>query len=127
MTTIIVHIDEYEFEMAEVVKSMESTYESNAKVFQALSDPNRLMILELLQSRERCACEILADLKIAQSTVSHHMKILCDSGLVNSHRHGRWMYYSLSKEVCETAKNLLNDITRISDHYVAQTDHINGC
>ena len=106
---------------------MENYYENSAKVFQALSDPNRLMILEMLRSRERCACEILADLKIAQSTLSHHMKILCDSGLVDSRRHGKWMYYSLSKAVCEATKNLLNEITTISDNYADQRDSINGC
>lgn len=106
---------------------MKNNYERNAKVFQALSDPNRLKIIEMLQSRERCACEILKDLNIVQSTLSHHMKILCDSGLVDSRRHGKWMHYSLSKEACEAAKNLLNEITRISDNYAAQTDCIDGC
>jgi ArsR family transcriptional regulator len=105
---------------------MENKYENNAKVFQALSDPNRLMIIEMLQSRERCACEILADLNIAQSTLSHHMKILCDSGLVDSRRHGKWMYYSLSKEACEAAKNLLNEITMITYNY-DERDLIPGC
>lgn len=105
---------------------MENNYEGNAKVFRALSDPNRLMILEMLQSRERCACEILADLEIVQSTLSHHMKILCDAGFVDNRRHGKWMYYSLSKEACEAAKKLLNEITMISDHYTAQIDFING-
>lgn len=94
---------------------MENKYESNAKVFKALCDPNRLMIIEMLQSRERCACEILEDLNIVQSTLSHHMKILCESGLVASRRNGKWMYYSLSKEDCEAARNLLNEITMRSD------------
>lgn len=92
---------------------MENKHETNAKVFKALSDPNRLMIIEMLQSRERCACEILEDLNISQSTLSHHMKMLCDSGLVSSRRHGKWMYYSLSKEGCDAAKNLLSEITTI--------------
>ena len=93
---------------------MENIYESNAKIFQALSDPNRLMIIEMLQSGERCACEILEDLNIVQSTLSHHMKILCDSGLVDSHRNGKWMYYSLSKEACEAAKKMFDEITKLT-------------
>jgi ArsR family transcriptional regulator len=76
MTTIIVHIDEYEFEMAEVVKSMESTYESNAKVFQALSDPNRLMILELLQSREVCLRNLSRPENCAIHRLSPHEDIM---------------------------------------------------
>ena len=105
---------------------MENKYEINAKVFKALSDPNRLMIIEMLQSRERCACEILEDMNIVQSTLSHHMKILCDSGLVKSRPHGKWMYYSLSNQVCEAAKILLNEITMIADNYV-EGDIIHGC
>ena len=105
---------------------METKYENNAKVFQALSDPNRLMILEMLQSRERCACELLEELDIVQSTLSHHMKILCDSGLVDSHRHGKWMHYSLSKKVCEAVKNLLNEILLIKDNY-DEGDFRPGC
>lgn len=105
---------------------MENNYESKAKVFQALSDPNRLMIIEMLQSKERCACEILADLKIAQSTLSHHMKILCDSGLVDSSRHGKWMHYSLSKEVCKATKTFLNEITTLTGNY-SERDPVKGC
>ncbi|EHQ88681.1 ArsR family transcriptional regulator [Desulfitobacterium sp. LBE] len=91
--------------------NMENKYQNNAKVFKALCDPNRLMIMEMLQSAERCACEILEDLQIGQSTLSHHMKILCESGLVDSRREGKWMYYSFNKEGCEAAKNLLAEIT----------------
>ena len=105
---------------------MENKYESNAKIFQALSDPNRLIIIEMLQSRERCACELLENLNIVQSTLSHHMKILCDSGLVNSRRNGKWMYYSLSKDACEAAKKLLNEITMIADDF-HEGDIIHGC
>jgi len=105
---------------------MENKYESNAKIFQALSDPNRLIIIEMLQSRERCACELLEFLNIVQSTLSHHMKILCDSGLVNSRRNGKWMYYSLSKDACEAAKKLLNEITMITDDF-HEGDIIHGC
>ncbi|AGA68302.1 putative transcriptional regulator [Desulfitobacterium dichloroeliminans LMG P-21439] len=90
---------------------MDNKYQKDAKVFKALSDPNRLMIMEMLQSAERCACEILEDLHIGQSTLSHHMKILCDSGLVGSRRDGKWMYYSIDKEGCDVAKKLLDEIT----------------
>jgi ArsR family transcriptional regulator, arsenate/arsenite/antimonite-responsive transcriptional repressor len=69
------------------------------------------MILEMLQSGDKCACKILEDLNIVQSTLSNHMKILCESGIVSSHRVGKWTHYSLNKEGCETAKNLLFEIT----------------
>lgn len=92
---------------------MEVKYEKNAKVFKALCDPNRLMILEMLQSGEKCACKILEDLNIVQSTLSHHMKILCDSGLVGSQRNGKWMHYFINQEGCELAKTLLDEITTV--------------
>ena len=74
---------------------MDNKYENNAKVFKALCDPNRLMIIEMLQGGEKCACKLLEDLNIVQSTLSHHMKILCDSGLVVGRRDGKWTHYSI--------------------------------
>lgn len=96
--------------------TMESKYESNAKVFKALCDSNRLMIIEMLQSGERCACEILEDLKIGQSTLSHHMKILIESGVVEGRREGKWTYYTLSKEGCEAAKSLLDELVKMKEN-----------
>lgn len=68
------------------------------KIFKALADENRLEIIELLKSGEKCACKLLDALKIGQPTLSHHMHILCESGLVSARRDGKWTYYSLSKE-----------------------------
>ena len=91
---------------------MENEYENNARIFKALCDPNRLMIIEMLQGGEKCACKILNDLNIVQSTLSHHMKILCESGFVDSRRDGKWMHYSLNKERFEDAKNLLSEFAK---------------
>ena len=54
------------------------------RMFKALGDENRIRILKLLCSGEKCACTLLEALEISQPTLSHHMKILCDTGLVNS-------------------------------------------
>ena len=62
----------------------------------ALSDPNRVRVLKLLQTGELCVCEIQNVLELAQSTVSKHMKILEDAGLVDRKRQGTWMFYSLA-------------------------------
>jgi len=75
---------------------MTTIYETNAKIFKAFCDENRLRILELLQSGEKCACTLLETLPIGQSTLSHHMKILVDSGVVKVRKDGKWMHYSLS-------------------------------
>lgn len=96
--------------------NIQNKYERNAKVFKALCDSNRLMIIEMLQSGERCACEMLEGLHIGQSTLSHHMKILIESGIVEGRPEGRWMHYSLSKEGCEAAKNLLDELTKLKEN-----------
>ena len=81
-----------------------------ARVFKAFSDENRLMILRLLQGGERCACKLLVDLNISQSTLSHHMQILCDAGVVNARKEGKWTHYSLCEEQCEHAIRLLAEL-----------------
>ena len=64
----------------------------------ALSDPNRLRIIQLLTYGEQCGCELLDQMQISQSTLSHHMKMLEDSGLVSSVRKGKWSHYSLNRD-----------------------------
>jgi len=89
-------------------------FEKSALVFKAFCDENRLMILKLLQTGEKCACVILENLNIGQSTLSHHMKILCDAGIVIARKEGKWTYYSISGEGTQYAKELLDNITRMS-------------
>ena len=60
---------------------MKKKYEQAALLFRALSDPNRLAIIDMIKTEEKCACKILEELQITQPTLSHHMKILCDSGI----------------------------------------------
>ena len=86
-------------------------YEENAKIFKAFCDENRLMILEMLQSGEKCACKILDVMSIVQSTLSHHMKILVESGIVSARKDGKWTYYSLSEKGIQYSKELLNELT----------------
>ncbi|HPB79000.1 MAG TPA: metalloregulator ArsR/SmtB family transcription factor [Sedimentibacter sp.] len=87
---------------------MKKKYEQAALLFRALSDPNRLAIIDMIKTEEKCACKILEELQITQPTLSHHMKILCDSGLVNSRREGKWMHYSINKELFEEVKQLFD-------------------
>ena len=84
---------------------------AHAKVFKAFCDVNRLQILELLRSGEKCACVLLEDLHISQSTLSYHMKILCESGIVTSHVEGKWTHYELSDAGIQHAKQLLDTLT----------------
>ena len=80
------------------------------KVFKAFTDESRVRVLEILRDGEECACVLLDDLQISQPTLSHHMKILCESGIVKSRRVGKWNYYSINEEGCRYASELLNRI-----------------
>lgn len=86
---------------------MATGYAESVKVFKAFCDENRLQILELLRTGEKCACKLLDDLHITQSTLSHHMKILCDAEIVQGRKEGKWVYYSIRPEGAERAKKLL--------------------
>jgi len=66
------------------------------RTMKALSDPNRVRVLKILQEGELCVCEVQKVLGLAQSTVSKHMKILEDAELVDRERRGTWMIYSLA-------------------------------
>jgi ArsR family transcriptional regulator len=69
---------------------------SFVKVMKALSDPNRVKIIKLLQQKFMCVCELQAALKLAQPTVSKHLKILEEAGLVDYRKEGLWVNYSLA-------------------------------
>lgn len=91
---------------------METLYQQQAKVFKALCDPKRLAILEQLRSGEKCACVLLQQpLDLTQSGLSYHMKILCDSGLVESRQEGKWTHYRLNPAGQEAAVALLRQLT----------------
>lgn len=90
---------------------MSSTHADHAKVFRALSDEKRLAILELLRSGEKCACVLIDQMKIGQSSLSYHMKILCESGIVESRQDGKWTHYCLSEPGSRHAAELLYTLT----------------
>ena len=81
-----------------------------ALVFKALSDENRIRILKLLRNGEKCACKLLEELNISQPTLSHHMKILCDSGLVTGRREGKWTHYSICCEGVRRVRDLMKEL-----------------
>ena len=87
-----------------------------ALVFKALCDENRIRILKLLCGGEKCACKLLEELNISQSTLSHHMKILCDSGVVVGRKEGKWMHYSISPEGAARALRCLQVLTALDEN-----------
>ena len=79
-----------------------------AVVFKAFCDENRVKILQLLLDGEKCACKLLEEMNITQPTLSHHMRILIDSGIVSGRKEGKWTHYSLSDEGISNAQNYLS-------------------
>ena len=81
------------------------------RVFRAFSDEKRLKVLELLMSGEQCACVLLRELNISQPTLSYHMKILRESGIVKERPVGPWKYYSIDTDGCAYAQKLLQALS----------------
>ena len=82
---------------------------NTARLFQALSDPTRIHIVEMLRHGERCVCELTDSLEAAQSRLSFHLKVLREAGLVADRREGRWVYYELRQEALEAMRQVLGD------------------
>ena len=95
---------------------MKKIHIDNAIIFKAFCDETRQMILELLRGGEKCACVLLEKVEVGQSTLSHHMKILVKSGIVNARKEGKWTYYSISEEGSKAAAQLLTKLTTVSEN-----------
>lgn len=79
-----------------------------AALFHALADEIRVEVVLLLQGGERCVCELMDDLGMAQSRLSWHLKTLSDAGIISGRREGRWIYYSLNGDALAEARGLLD-------------------
>jgi len=91
------------------------TYEAQlrASVFKALADPNRLRLLSIVKGSEggeACVCDLTEPLSLGQPTVSHHLKILVDAGLLHREKRGTWAYYSLVPGAIERTTGLLESL-----------------
>ncbi len=83
---------------------------TTAGIFKALADENRVQILKLLRGGEKCACKLLEELDISQPTLSHHMKILCDTGIVTGRKEGKWMHYSICCDGVCSLREMLKEL-----------------
>ena len=97
---------------------MIAKYVEYAQFFKVLADPNRLMIVDMLSCGELCACVILEKFNITQPTLSHHMKSLCDSEMVNGRKEGKWTYYSLNEEKIQSIMSFLNEVTKAKEQCI---------
>lgn len=85
-----------------------------AKIFRALCDETRVEIIKLLKNQEMCACHISDNLKLSQSKLSYHMKILCESNIIECWNEGKWTHYKINKEGSENAILILKKITELN-------------
>ena len=99
-------------------------YVEYARLFKVLSDPNRLMIVDMLSCGELCACVILEKFNITQPTLSHHMKSLCGSEMVNGRKEGKWMYYSLNEEKMQSIVSFLTEVTKAKEYGVCNEKNL---
>jgi len=82
-------------------------------VFKALADPNRLRLLSIIKaapSGSTCVCDLTGPLDLGQPTVSHHLKILVEAGLLRREKRGTWAYFSLAPGALEAVAGLLADL-----------------
>jgi len=100
---------------------MNDKYQEYAKFCKVLSDPNRLMIVDMLSCGELCACVILEKFNITQPTLSHHMKSLCDSGLIVGRKEGKWMHYSLNDKKVQNVMGFLHEVTTEKDSCICDS------
>lgn len=81
------------------------------KVLRAISDPTRLNILRLLRVRAMCVCELMEALKMRQPLISHHMRILKDSDIIEDRKQGRWIFYEIRNKKVLKFIDTLDDLT----------------
>ena len=88
-----------------------TTLDPEIRLLAALADPTRLAIVrQLAAEQETCACDFTACCDVAQPTVSHHLKVLREAGVVTSERRGNWIFYRLSPEVPERLGAIARDL-----------------
>lgn len=91
-------------------------------IFKALSDFNRLRILDILSCGEVCACNLLEDFNITQPTLSHHMKVLMDCQLVFGRKEGKWMHYSINQEKVDEVIGFIQSLTNDKENCICKIE-----
>ena len=89
---------------------LRTDFAKESKIFKALSEPVRLQIIDLISCGEMCACEILEFISISQSTLSHHMNVLIECGLVSSRKDATWVYYTINREGKEDLHRMIDGL-----------------
>lgn len=95
---------------------MTSNHLQLSTMYKAFCDENRLSIIDMLTHGEHCACDLLDQLEIGQSTLSHHMHILIESGVVSARKSGKWTYYALNRVGCDKAISELTQFVSMKEN-----------
>jgi len=91
------------------------TSDPDARLLQALADPTRLAIVRQLSAESAtCACDLTVCIDLAQPTVSHHLRVLREAGVVRSERRGTWIYYSLAPEAIERLRRIVAELVPVA-------------
>ncbi|MDI6794318.1 MAG: metalloregulator ArsR/SmtB family transcription factor [bacterium] len=99
------------------------TMKDLTNLFKALADETRLRIINLLLERELCVCELVDILEMSQPRISRHLNILLQTGLLHNRREGKWMHYSIEKELPDYYETFLDGVrTRLSQTEVGRID-----
>ena len=108
---MIVNIDNHRYHHGMTRRS-----DPDAKLLHALADPMRLAIVrQLAVERETCACDLTVSIELSQPTVSHHLRVLREAGVVDAERRGTWVYYSLGPAAIERLARLARELTPPTD------------
>lgn len=99
----------------------EMTYEKLSDLLKVIADPSRLEILDLLSCGELCACDLLTHFDFSQPTLSHHMKVLHDAGLISYRKDGNKKMYQLNNEVLKEAGTYIGLIARDNEACVCKS------
>jgi ArsR family transcriptional regulator len=104
---MIVNIDYHRYDV-----SVTRRTDPDAQLLQALGDPMRLAIVrQLAAERETCACDLTVCIDLAQPTVSHHLRVLREAGVVRAERRGTWVYYTLERDAIDRLARLTRELT----------------
>lgn len=108
---ILVNIDTHRYNRP-VTRTRSTQPDPDVRLFQALADPTRLAILrELAGAAEVCACDFTSCCDVRQPTVSHHLRVLREAGIIESERRGTWIYYRLAPAVADRLRALASELS----------------
>ncbi|ANK61445.1 ArsR/SmtB family transcription factor [Loigolactobacillus backii] len=101
-------------------------YQNYVQTLKAMADPKRLKIIDLLSCGSLCACDILEHFDFSQPTLSHHMKVLQNAGIVSARKEGKWQHYTLRPQFIETFKQNTDVLLNTSEHCVCDEEKCTG-